>query len=741
MKINHWLTPTLLFTILAISLPGQNFFSTSDLTFPPPIVENLKVSLVSEENAVVPGSTFWIAAKFEIADEWHIYWKNPGAVGGPVSLDWELPEGFSAGEIHYPTPKDYFEDGVMSHTYEGTVHLMIPIVVPEKLQDNEVTIKAKGIWFVCRKGECQRKKETLELTLPVAAESEKNVEVTEAFVKTRNALPKDGEKLEAKASYDEQSLLLEFKDEAATMTSKAVNSEQAEVPKLDLGLLLMAFIGGAILNLMPCVFPVIGIKIMGFVNQAGEDKKTIIMHGLVYTLGVLLSFWLLAGMLQILRQGGAELGWGFQLQDPRFVFGLTILLLIFALNLSGLFEIGTTLMGTGNNLSSKGGMKGSFFSGVLATVVSTPCAAPFLAPALGAALSLSAVSSFLLFTIMALGLSSPYLLLSAMPSLVKKLPKPGPWMETFKQLMAFPLYGTVMYLLWILAGQIEDSLFLNVLFTMVLVALAGWVYGRWFSQNWSKVVAGLLLVAGCAWAFPDAPLKPQPLPPQYQHLYFFPEPALADTFYEQSLPEKQEFATLTGGRSYVKLPLNEGGEKNLIEGKGFLNGILVLDDGNHKRSLQIKAPLLKVQSTGASLAKAKQSTVSKIIWKEWAPEIQEQLLSEGKILFIDFTARWCATCQSNKRLAFSSKEIAQKFQDAGIVTLKADWTNDDPAITRELAKYGRGAVPFNVFVLPNGKDAIELPEVLTEGIVSKAIEEAKKKMVEGTTKQEEQSSN
>lgn len=728
--MKNWFTPPLLFAIISTSLLGQNTFGPSDLlnAFAPPKAENLKVSLVSEEKAIVPGSTSWVAAKFEIADEWHIYWKNPGSVGGPVTLDWDLPEGFTAGEVHYPTPKDYFEDGAMSHTYEGTVYLMVPITAPAEIKTEEIQLKAEGVWFVCKKGECQRKKGTLGLTLPVSNESDKNEEVATAFAKTRELWPEDGKKLNAKASYDQGSLLLEFTDKEKAILSTPPK-KQKDNPKLELNILILAFFGGAMLNLMPCVFPVIGLKIMGFVNQAGENKKSILQHGIIYTLGVLVSFWILTSVLQILRQGGAELGWGFQLQDARFNIGLAILLLVFSLNLSGLFEFGTSLMGAGSNLSNKGGMKGTFFSGMLATAVSTPCAGPLIGPALGVALSLSTVDSFILFTVMALGLSFPYLLLSAFPVWVKKLPKPGPWMETFKQLMAFPLYGTVMALLWVLRNQLDDIPYLVVLLVMIVIALAGWIYGRWFGKSWSKLTAGLLFIISAGVAFSMVPEKRVSPPVSYDHLYFFPEPALADKSHEQELPETQEFETLQGNKTYVKLQLVKGAENHLSVTDGRLKGILVLEEGKVKRSYHIDAPLKKVKSTGASLAKAKgKHSGSKLDWQTWSPEIQEQLLAEDKILFIDFTASWCATCIWNKSVALSSKEIAQKFKDAGIITLKADWTNDDPAITRELAKYNRGAVPFNVFVLPNDKGPIELPELLTEGIVANAIDEVVEKM-------------
>ncbi|HRJ46485.1 MAG TPA: protein-disulfide reductase DsbD family protein, partial [Opitutaceae bacterium] len=245
------------------------------------------------------------------------------------------------------------------------------------------------------------------------------------------------------------------------------------------GTLALAFIGGLILNLMPCVFPVLGIKILGFVNQAGSDQRKVVMHGITFTLGVLLSFWALAGALAILRAGGDQLGWGFQLQSAGFVFALTVLLLVFALNMSGVFEFGLGATGVGAGLQMKDGYAGSFFTGVLATVVATPCSAPFLAPALGAALALPTTESFVIFTAIALGLSAPYLLLSLFPAAIKVLPRPGAWMETFKQFMAFPLYATVGYLVWVLAGQVSEPAFLITLFSLVLIALAAWFYGRW----------------------------------------------------------------------------------------------------------------------------------------------------------------------------------------------------------------------------------------------------------------------
>jgi len=218
-------------------------------------------------------------------------------------------------------------------------------------------------------------------------------------------------------------------------------------------ILAFAFVGGLILNLMPCVFPVLGLKIMSFVKQAGEEKSKISRHGVVFTSGVVLSFWVLVGVLFALRETlGEDLGWGFQLQEPAFVFILSVFLLIFAMSLSGVFEIGLSLIGVGSKLSQRSGYAGSFFSGVLATVVATPCMAPFLGVAVGAALTMELLPAFTVFTSVAIGLSFPYLLLSVFPGWISKLPKPGAWMDTFKQAMAFPLYATVVWLLWTLAS-------------------------------------------------------------------------------------------------------------------------------------------------------------------------------------------------------------------------------------------------------------------------------------------------
>lgn len=310
-----------------------------------------------------------------------------------------------------------------------------------------------------------------------------------------------------------------------TIGEKAAASTPADAQPLTLVMIGIAFLGGLILNLMPCVFPVLGLKIMNFVNQAGEDHRKVVMHGIIFTAGVLISFWALAGVVIAVKHftGNENLAWGFQLQDARFVLIMALVLFLFSLSLAGLFEFGTSATSIGGNLTRKSGLSGSFFSGVLATLVATPCAAPFLAPALGAALSMPALPSLVLFTAIALGLALPYLVLSAFPKLVDLLPRPGAWMETFKKLMSFPMFATVAWLIWVLGQQVDTDKFLHVLFAFTLAALAVYIFGQWgqaWRKNgtkWSARAACMLLLAtstAMAWPGEDKQLVWEPWSPE-----------------------------------------------------------------------------------------------------------------------------------------------------------------------------------------------------------------------------------
>ncbi|HEX2854567.1 MAG TPA: protein-disulfide reductase DsbD domain-containing protein [Opitutaceae bacterium] len=665
---------------------------------------HVQASLVAADESIQPGKPFHVALRLQHDPHWHTYWLNPGT-GLVSSLEWALPPGFTASEILWPAPvvlKDR-TGTVIGNGYEGETFLPVRITPPADLKPGTtIELKARAQWLMCEEV-CMPGEAPVALSLRVAAEAPnpdaqwggkvsatvaglpradaawkvvasragKNIRLTVTPVAAGGHVPADlhffaddnlvayelPQTVKADASgglvltlpvspdgpKDAKKLLGVLIAKNGWLADGTLRGLRIETPfvaaaavatpigKL-FGTLALAFLGGLVLNLMPCVFPVLGIKILGFVNQSGHERAKVIAHGLVFTLGVLLSFWSLAGALAILRAGGHELGWGFQLQEPVFVFALAAVMLVFAMSMSGVFEFGLSATGVGSNLQMKSGLLGSFFTGVLATVVATPCSAPFLAPALGAALAVPTGESFIIFTAIALGLSMPYLLLSIFPAAVKMLPRPGAWMETFKQFMSFPLYATVGALVWVLTAQVGDDALMAII-GLVLIAMAVWVYGRWTAPGASEgrrrfgVIGLVVLVCLGAWAgWPRA---------------------------------------------------------------------------------------------------------SAIAWEPWSPEAVEKLRADGRIVYVDFTALWCATCQTNKKIVFHSDEVLKTFADKKIATLRADWTKKDPRITAELAKYNRSAVPFNVIWFPGREEPVILPELLTPGTVLDALRSGETQAVTG----------
>ena len=265
--------------------------------------------------------------------------------------------------------------------------------------------------------------------------------------------------------------------------------------------LLFAFLGGILLNLMPCVFPVLSIKLLGAVSQGGENRATIRNQGLVFGLGVILSFLALAGILIALRAGGAQLGWGFQLQSPVFVALMAGLFFVIGLNLMGLFEVGLSLTRIGGQVGSPSGFWESLSSGVLATIIATPCTAPLMGAALGFALTRSVGETLLIFGFLGSGMALPFVVLSVAPGLLERLPRPGPWMETLKQVLAFPMFATVIWLVWVFGQQTGVGGMSYLLSALLLVFAAGWMVGRWHRTDLrSGVVARVVSLAVLAMA-------------------------------------------------------------------------------------------------------------------------------------------------------------------------------------------------------------------------------------------------
>jgi thiol:disulfide interchange protein DsbD len=268
----------------------------------------------------------------------------------------------------------------------------------------------------------------------------------------------------------------------------------------------LAFLGGIILNLMPCVFPVLFLKALGLVQTtANADEKSrrgLLAHGLVYALGIVVSFWALVGVLLAVRAGGHLAGWGLQFQSPAFVVVLASFLFLFALSLAGQFDFGLSLMSTGDSLARKQGYAGSFFTGVLATVVATPCTGPFMGAAIGFAVAQPALIAFVVFTSLALGLAFPYVLLSWQPAWARLLPKPGAWMEILKQLTAVPLFAAVIWLIWVYGQKFASGDAVGQIALLLAgflgLAIAGWTLGRWPRSRSGHLIALALVILAVA---------------------------------------------------------------------------------------------------------------------------------------------------------------------------------------------------------------------------------------------------
>ena len=321
------------------------------------------------------------------------------------------------------------------------------------------------------------------------------------------------------AKYDKEALsgVLTYKDMVGARHSVAVTAQlvgpiekpSLAVPQLSAQrnfntplLLLLAFLGGVLLNIMPCVFPVVFIKAASFVQSARENPAIVRQNGLLYTAGVLVTFLSIGGLLLALRAGGEQFGWGFHLQSPVIMTLSAYVLLLVGLNLAGLFSVGQSITGKGETLASKGGGAGAFFTGALAVVVAAPCIGPLMSAPMGAALLLPAASGLMIFAALGLGLAAPYLALSFAPGLGRRLPKPGPWMVIFKQALAFPVFAAAAYFLWVLTQQTSGAGLGAVMAGAVLLAFAAWSFehskGEGGLRFILRIVAALAVVAALA---------------------------------------------------------------------------------------------------------------------------------------------------------------------------------------------------------------------------------------------------
>lgn len=642
--------------------------------------ERTVVTLVSETDRVAPGQEFRLGLRFRLAPGWHTYWgPNPGDAGTPPEITWTLPDGVSAGDIAWPAPQRIPFGPVMSYGYEGEVTLPVTLTVPATL-DGPLEIVAEASWLVCEKI-CIPEEGILRLRLPAgppatsaegalfaaadaampqpspwtaqaAPDGTLTVEgagispqaVKQAYFfpaawgMVDHAAPQPLSVAEGRltlalppgAQYAAEGLsgVLQLRGDGGTVANVTLAATAAPAlparPALPLWqALLLAFAGGVLLNLMPCVFPVLAMKAMSVAKLAGAARGQVRASALSYTAGVLVTFLALGGALLVARAAGGVAGWGFQFTSPVFVAIAAWTMVAVGLSLSGVFHVGGGFAGAGQSLAARRGHVGSFFTGMLAVVVASPCTAPFMAAALGAALAMSPAAALGVFAALGLGLAAPYALLAVAPGLALYLPRPGAWMDRLKQALAFPMYAAAVWLVWVLSQQAGPD----------GVLVAG---------------AGIVLVGFAAWAWG------------------------------------------AGGRLFrVAAVAGIAGAAALLPG------------------LSVAAPLAQA-AEGAN-------------WEAFSESRLAALRAEGRPVFVNMTAAWCVSCLVNERVALATDGVAEAFAQRNIAYLKGDWTRQDPAITAFLRAHGRDGVPLYLYYAPGARAPVELPQILTEGIVLSAI--------------------
>ena len=497
--------------------------------------------LASSYTQVKKGEPFYIGLYTEIQSHWHTYWKNPGDSGLETQVTFDPVAGVEIGDIIWPTPKKIPFQGLLNYGYEDDVLYLIPVTIDESFKGEELILKAQASWLVCKEV-CIPENDDLELTLSVGESFVEGVnknlfethksKLPQEYTGTATAkiengklvasfdpIKRTGEEIylfpyewgvldyiaDQKTSFNDTSLTVSVSSPAKSIdkpikavldtgdVAYAVNilpneKEMMAVPVAPVDqeqvghnislahILFYAFLGGLILNLMPCVFPVLSLKAMSLIGHAEKHPAETRKQALFYLAGVVVSFLVVGGSLLLFQYLGHEVGWGFQLQSATFTALMAILFFVIGMNLTGLFEIGTSLMNVGSNKTGKD--QSSFLTGVLAVIVATPCSAPFMATALGAVLWLGAVESLVVFLFLGLGLAFPYVLISFSPPLIKYLPRPGAWMETFKQFLSFPMFASSLWLLYVVLSQAGALAVLATLGVSFLIVFMLWVISK-----------------------------------------------------------------------------------------------------------------------------------------------------------------------------------------------------------------------------------------------------------------------
>lgn len=500
-------------------------------------------TLVSDTDAPAAGKPFRVGLRLRMTPGWHTYWRNPGDAGVAPEISFSLPEGTKVSEIAWPAPERLAEGQIMTYGYTGEV--LLPVTIAPGAAGR---IEARAAWLICEKI-CVPEEGVFHLDLPagiggpsaeaalfaaadramprplagvasigpdgtlaVRAPELSNATVAEAwfFPDTPGllehskpqalSLGADGLRLRMIPAQDFKpgaalSGVLTVKDRAGQHAAFSLTATPGAVhaaPGISLvQAVLFAFLGGLILNLMPCVFPVLAMKALALAGLADKARHAARVGAGFYTLGILVAFGILASVLLAARQAGVAVGWGFQFQSPVFVAVMAWVLFAIGLNLSGVFQVATRLAGSGQGIVARGGMVGNFATGLLAAVVATPCTAPFMGAAIAAALTAPMPVTVAVFLAMGIGLAAPYVAVAMLPGLARMLPRPGHWMDLLKQILAFPMYAASAWMVWVMSQSLGPSGVLVALCGLLLVGFAGWVLGA----TDGRVGRGLAVIA------------------------------------------------------------------------------------------------------------------------------------------------------------------------------------------------------------------------------------------------------
>jgi thiol:disulfide interchange protein len=666
----------------------------------------VSAQLLADVTTVQAGQNFLLGVELSMAPGWHTYWRNPGDSGAPIKLSWQLPEGVTIEQLGWPIPERIAYGPLTNLGYHGSVLIPLQVSVNQSFDLEELTLGLKGRWLVCA-DICIPESAALALVLPSSKDAVPDSGLKALLQTAVNELPRAVKGVSSanlvdnrltidvhfpglqqaaiesldflpytenlvdlsepvQVTYTEQGARLEMiaqnQVDTTDLSGLVLYSETVAGQRMQsafeirpvyqadgvdqLGLLmalLLAFLGGLILNLMPCVFPVLSIKLLSLIEGVEKQAFQVRVHGWLYTAGVLVSFLVMAVVLLVLRAGGDQIGWGFQLQSPIVVALLFYLFCLVGLNLSGFYEFGSRLQNLGAGWPDAKGRTGAFAAGVLASVVAAPCTAPFMGVALGYAIVQPWWLALAVFAALGLGMAAPILALCHVPAMMKKLPKPGIWMVRFKEALAFPMYAAALWLLWVLVQQTG-------------------------SDGLGRAGVGLLLIVFAIWLWPD-----------------------------NMASSKSSEASL---HSVVRL----------------VSVSCVLLSFYALWSLQSGAVVAsaEVRSEGSDEITKGPTAIA------FSPSELSRAVSSGMV-FVNFTAAWCITCKVNDGFAIDTVATRDLFKQYSVTYMKADWTNEDPMITRALADYDRLGVPLYLLFPQGGLRAEVLPQILTQNMLLEAV--------------------